>query len=321
MSGKKTILITGGTGFAGSHLAQAISHAFDPEQLSLHLTHIAPVPEEPKQLVPNATFHQVDLTDREQVDAVFETVMPDEVYQLASIAMVGNSHSTTETILQANTAIICHVLDAMREKSPSAKMVVISSAEVYGKSMPEELPISENHQLRPSNPYGVSKMTQDALARVYVESYGLHIVIARPFNHIGERQEPGFVVSDFAKQVVAIEQGKSAALKVGNLDAQRDFTDVKDIVQGYMTLMENGVPGEAYNLGSGTSHSMSDVVAILQELSNVTWDIEQDTSRLRPADIPIMVADSTKARALGWYPQSTMKDAVARTLSYWRKKS
>ncbi len=313
---KKKVLITGGTGFAGSHLAQLLRE--DPA-VELHLTHVSPVKDEINSLLGDSVqYHQVDLQDSAAVTKLFQAVQPDEVYQLASAAAVGKSHQHALKVLSMNQAIAANVLEAVRIESPQAKVVLISSAEVYGVSLPDELPITEDHPLRPANPYGVSKVTQDLLAGVYAHSFNLDIVIARPFNHIGERQESGFVVPDFTQQVIKVEQGVQDKMRVGNLDTKRDFSDVTDIVSAYVLLMEKGITGEVYNIGSGIAYSMQEVVDMLRAQSQVEIMLEVEESRLRPADIPIMQADASKIKALGWEPQSSLEAALIRVVRYWR---
>ncbi len=312
----KKVLITGGTGFAGSHLAQLLRC---DAGIELHLTHMSPVKEEIISLLGETVqYHQVDLQDSAAVTQLFQTVQPDEVYQLASAAAVGKSHEHALRVLTMNQTIAANVLESVRVETPHAKVVLISSAEVYGISQPEELPITEDHPLRPANPYGVSKVAQDLLAGVYARSFNLHIVIARPFNHVGERQESGFVVPDFTQQVIKIEQGAQEKMRVGNLETKRDFSDVTDVVAAYALLMVKGKPGEVYNIGSGVAYSMQEVVDMLRAQSQVKIDLEVEEARLRPADIPIMQADARKIRALGWEPQSTLEAALTRVVRYWR---
>lgn len=312
----KKVLITGGTGFAGSHLVELLQ--VNPN-LELHVTHVAPVPDQVASLFnQQVQYHEVDLTNQEAVQNLFSTIVPDEIYQLASIAAVGESHTQTRKVLPLNQSLIINMVESMRICSPAAKMLVISSAEVYGRSQTHELPIKEDHPLRPANPYGVSKVTQDLLAAVYARSFDLNIVIARPFNHIGERQERGFVVSDFARQVVLAKRGEQAEINVGNLDAQRDFTDVKDTVKAYRLLMEHGKLGEVYNIGTGRVLSIREVIEIMQSIAGTHIPLHVDESRLRPSDIPVMNADATKISALGWAPESTIELALERVLNYWR---
>ncbi len=314
---KERVLITGGTGFAGSHLAELLAQS--PEKYELHLTHITSVPTSLRELLPTALFHEIDLTDLLAVRSLITQINPTQIYQLASIPVVGDSFARATDIFQANTAVIHNLLEVVREVVPSARVLVVTSAEVYGISMsPEELPISEDHALRPVNPYGISKVTQDLLTDCYRRAFSLQLIRVRPFNHIGERQQVGFAISDFARQIVAIERGEAKELHVGNLTSKRDFTDVKDMVRGYQFLLEKGVVGEAYNLGCGVAVSMQSVVDQLCSLSNASITVVQEESRLRPSDIPIMQADVSKARELGWQATIPLSDTLQRILGYWR---
>ncbi len=314
---KERVLITGGTGFAGSHLAELLAQS--PEKYELHLTHITSVPTSLRELLPTALFHEIDLTDLVAVRSLITEVIPTQIYQLASIPVVGDSFARATDIFQANTAVIHNLLEVVREVVPSARVLVVTSAEVYGISTrPGELPISEDHALRPVNPYGISKVTQDLLTDCYRRAFDLQLVRVRPFNHIGERQQAGFAVSDFARQIVAVERGEATELHVGNLSSQRDFTDVKDMVRGYQLLLEKSVVGEVYNLGSGIAVSMQSVVDQLCSYSTAPISVVQEESRLRPSDIPIMQADASKARELGWQATIPLSDTLQRILGYWR---
>ncbi|MBP7875850.1 GDP-mannose 4,6-dehydratase [Candidatus Woesebacteria bacterium] len=314
---KERVLITGGTGFAGSHLAELLAQS--PEKYELHLTHITSVPTSLRELLPTALFHEIDLTDLVAVRSLITEVNPTQIYQLASIPVVGDSFARATDIFQANTAVIHNLLEVVREIVPLARILVVTSAEVYGISIsPKELPISEDHALRPVNPYGISKVTQDLLTDCYRRAFGLQLIRVRPFNHIGERQQVGFAISGFARQIVAIERGEATELHVGNLTSQRDFTDVKDVVRGYQLLLEKGIVGEVYNLGTGTALSMQSVVDQLCSYSTAPIEVVQEESRLRPSDIPIMQADASKARELGWQAKIPLSDTLQRILGYWR---
>lgn len=314
---KTVVLITGGTGFAGSHLAQLL--AKQPDQYELHLTHVSPVPPELTAFLPSAQFHQVELTDTTAVHALVDSLKPDQVYQLASIPVSGSSFTRATEIMQVNTAVIHNMLEAVKTVVPDSRMLVVTSAEVYGSSTDQELPIREDHPFRPVNPYGVSKVTQDVLADCYARAFDLGLVRVRPFNHIGERQQSGFAIADFARQIVDIERGRATTLKVGNLTTLRDYTDVTDIVRGYKLLMEQGIVGEAYNIGSGNLVSMQSMLDQLCALSTTKITIEQDSSLFRPVDVPIMQADISKVRALGWQPEIPLSETLERILGYWRQ--
>lgn len=311
------VLITGGTGFVGSHLSELLSR--EPERFELHVTHVSPVPESMRTLFPAAHFHQLDLTNKAQVQVLLTEVKPNQIYQLASIPTTGSSFEAADTTMRDNTSIIVNILDASRTLSPKPRLLVVTSAEVYGLSLDKhELPIDEYHPFRPVNPYGVSKVAQDLLAECYGRAYELEIVRARPFNHIGERQQAGFAVADFAKQIVAIEKGQQDVLRVGDLSTQRDFTDVKDMVRAYALLMEQGIPGEAYNIGTGNAVTMQWVVDKLCAMSDSTIKVEQEATRMRPTDVPVMVADPRKIKVLGWRQEIPLQETLMRVLGYWR---
>ena len=188
-------------------------------------------------------------------------------------------------------------------------------------SSPDHSPdaVSETYPLGPASPYAVSKTMQDLLAYSYLQSFKLNIVRVRPFNHIGERQSPDFAISAFAQQIAAIENGELSKIKVGNLAAIRDFTDVKDMVQAYILLMEKGQLGDVYNVGTGQGHSMQKILDLLSELSTAEIEVEIDQERMRPSDIPIAVANPNKINNLGWQPTINIKETLQRVLDHWRK--
>jgi GDP-4-dehydro-6-deoxy-D-mannose reductase len=197
---------------------------------------------------------------------------------------------------------------------------VVASAEVYGCVKKEDLPIDEETPLNPTNPYAVSKLTQDFLGLQYHLSYGLKTLRVRPFNHVGPRQSPNFVVSTFAQKIVEIEKGKrEPVLPVGNLQAKRDFTDVRDVVKVYSLLMEKGEFGEVYNIGSGVSYKIAEILEKLLSISKVKITVKVDKSLFRPIDDPDLVCDVTKVTKLtGWRPEIPIEKTLKDTLDYWR---
>ena len=306
------ILLTGGTGFVGSHMTEYL--------LSQGYTNITLTTLNGSEEVPNATVYQVDLSDADQTFACFEHCKPDYIVNLAAVATVGNSFEKAKAMVSVNAAIMLSVLEAMRKVTPTAKMLQVSSAAVYGISTSEdEVPQSEQHPFRPVNPYAVSKLTQEFLAQTYARSYSLDIVYVRSFNHTGERQTSHFAIPAFAEQIVAIEQGEQNTLLVGNLEAVRDFTDVKDIVRAYQLLLTSGISGEVYNLGSGIGYSMKQVLDMLISFSTTNIRVSQESELLRPLDIPVSIADNEKITALGWRPEITLSDTLQRVLEWQRK--
>ena len=308
------ILVTGATGFAGSHLLETLSSLGEHEVFGTRFRSGG-------SSEPHMNQHSMislDLTDKGATMDVVRQVKPDQIYHLASFAFVGKSFERGEEVLSNNIQVQVNMLEAMRLHVPNARMLSIGSAEEYGYSESGELPISETHPFRPINPYAVSKLTQEMLALAYAKSYELDIVRVRPFNHIGERQSSDFAIPAFAKQIVAIERGLQEKISVGKLDAIRDFTDVKDMVRGYALVMDKGVSGDVYNIGSGVGVKMQSVLDQLVELSGNSVEIAYDIERVRPFDIPEIVADNKKICALGWNPTIPLSDSLRRVLEYWR---
>lgn len=318
---KPIILITGGTGFAGSHL---VEHLLDLHAGEVHVTTIGAPQEASTHLaLPLNQVHTVNLVDREEVNQLLIKVKPDQIYHLAAMAVVGTSFETAEKTIVDNILIQLHMLDAIKEHAPKSRVLIVGSGQEYDvfsaefKANPQ--PFTEHASLGPANPYGVSKVAQDLLGLSYHYSFDLDVVRVRPFNHIGERQSPQFAVSHFAQQIAQAELGMFDTIKVGNLSAIRDFTDVKDIAKGYRILMERGVAGEVYNLGSGQGHTMQEMLDQLIELAKVPIKVEVDSDMLRPVDLPLIVADITKIKELGWTPGIPMAQTLARVLEYWRQ--
>ena len=316
------VLITGGTGFAGSYLVELLQQ--NPE-LELHLTTFrtqkAPLGTTPASLTATRSplVHALDLTQFDQVKSLIAEVMPTQIYHLAAAANVGTSFAQADQILHQNTMIQLSLLEAVRAVCPAARVLVVGSAQEYDLiGHPTSKPIREDHPLGPANPYGVSKAVQDLLSLSYHYTYGLQVVRARPFNHIGRRQTTDFAVPAFAAQVARIEQGKQQEIRVGNLDAVRDFTDVRDVVQAYVLLMEKGQVGQAYNIGSGTGHSMREILELLCNQAEHPIRVVTDPARVRPLDVPCIVADSSRIAALGWRPSISLRSTLQEVLQEWR---
>lgn len=316
---KQSILITGGTGFAGRHLIQAL---LDEGFEQIHTTHYgsSPLPEVCQN--EHVQIHKVNLTEAEAVADLVKVTQPAQIYHLASFAAVGKSFEQAAAILQNNIMLQLHVLNAVREHAPKARILIIGSAEEYGRVPANKLgeKIDESFPLNPVNPYAVTKVTQDLLAQAFYFSFNLQILRVRPFNHIGEGQSPDFVIPAFASQIVAIEQGKQESLKVGKLETVRDFTDVKDMVNAYIIVMTKGEVGQVYNIGSGHGWKISEVLDMLLAHSTQKIKVEVDETRLRPSDVEYFVADAQKIQELGWSPQVPLSETLERILNEWRNK-
>lgn len=315
----KKVLITGISGFAGSHLAEYLIakkkyEVFGTFFLKRSLGNVADI----KQ---NLHLIELNLVDYKKTSEVVRKIKPDLVFHLAALPAVGSSFKNpAETMINNITAQI-NILEAIKKLNfLDTRILIVSSADVYGKVPLKELPMDENTAFRPTNTYAVSKIAQDFLGLQYYISYRLKIIRVRPFNHIGPRQSAGFVVSDFAKKIADIEKGRmSPVLRVGNLQAKRDFTDVRDMVRAYDFLIEKGEFGEVYNIGSGISYRISDILDILLSFSKIEIKVEIDHLLLRPEDAQDRLCDNKKFVELtGWKPSIPIKKSLKDTLDYWR---
>lgn len=312
----KKAFITGISGFAGSFLAELLL----TEGLEVHGTHISSDTKNIEHIKSRIQLHRVDLLEKEKIQKCISEVQPDMVYHLAALTSPAESFSSPETVVINNVTAQIHLLEALRLYANTPRIMIISSAEVYGIVNSSDLPISESVELRPGSPYAVSKIAQDYLGLQYFLSYGMDIIRVRPFNHIGPRQSASFVVSSFAKQIAEAEKSKNGKeILVGNLDAKRDFTDVRDMVRAYLLLAQKGESGEVYNIGSGLSHKISDILGKLVSLSYEKIETKVDPSRMRPSDVPDIRSDNTKIKNLtNWEPTIPLDQTLKDTLDYWR---
>ena len=309
-------LITGITGFAGGHLAQILIDRGDEvfgvaRDIGFSLDHLS-------QKIDTVIK---DLQDMQVVNHLLEEVKPDAIYHLAGQAFVPTAWDNPWDTLENNIRPQLNILQAMIKQNSKARLLVVASNEVYGVVPLDKLPVKEDTLMRPDNPYGVSKVAQDTLALQYHLSHGVDVLRVRAFNHIGPRQSPFFVASSFAKQIAQIEAGlHEPVLCVGNLEAQRDFTDVIDVMRGYALLVEKGQPGEAYNVGTGRAYSIQYLLDTLLSYTDTRIEIQQDSDRMRPSDVPVIYADNSKLRAqTGWEPTYKFEESLKRVLNYWRE--
>ncbi len=309
-------LVTGGSGFAGTYLVEFLRTRPDLTVWTCDRTGPSPL------LGPSAAARhiRIDLLNPADARQLMAEVRPDYVYHLAGQAFVGQSWSDPWGTMEINVRAQLNLLEAALAERLNPRFLAVGSMEEYGRVAPGDLPIREAQPLRPDSPYGVSKVTQDMLGLQYFLSRGLPVIRVRPFNHIGPRQTRRFVAPAFASQIAAIEVGKQPpVMKVGNLSASRDFTDVRDVVRAYVLALEHGEPGEVYNIGSGASHSIRSLLDRLLSLSTVNISIETDTTRLRPADVPDVVCDASRLRAAtGWQPRVTFDQSLSDLLDYER---
>jgi GDP-4-dehydro-6-deoxy-D-mannose reductase len=314
------VLITGITGFAGSHLAEYILNAHKDVEVSGIVRWRSRL-ENVRHILGKVRLHEADLKDMVSIKAVLAAVRPDRIFHLAAQSFVPASWRLPAETFATNAIGQINLFESCRALRLNPRIHVAGSSEEYGMVYPDEIPMKETNPLRPLSPYAVSKVAQDLLAFQYHRSYGLRIVRTRGFNHTGPRRGEVFVTSCFAKQIAEIELGmREAVIGVGNLDAKRDFTDVRDVVRAYWLALEKGKPGEVYNIGSGQSHSIKEILDILLSMSRVRMDVRVDPERMRPSDVPILLADSSKFRKLtGWEPRIPLRKTLEDLLNYWRR--
>jgi GDP-4-dehydro-6-deoxy-D-mannose reductase len=305
-------IVTGATGFAGRHLLDRLAGV---AQLEAWHRPGGRAPDPARHV----SWRAVDLTNRASVEAAIRDSRPARVYHLAGAPNVAASWDNAEAHLRINALGTYYLLEAMRAFAPGCRALIVTSAQIY-RSSPE--PIGEDSALGPSNPYGLSKLAQDDLAR-RAAADGLDVVIARPFNHIGPLQEPGFAVSSFARQIARIERGlESPELRVGNLEAERDITDVRDVVAAYQCVMERAARGRVYNICSGQTRRIRTLLDALLGLSPLQIRVEIDPERFRPNDVPVIRGDFSRIRTeLGWSPTIRLEDTLHDTLLWWRART
>jgi GDP-4-dehydro-6-deoxy-D-mannose reductase len=303
------VLITGAAGFAGSHLLDLLAGRHELAAWSRSSP--------PADRRGMARWQQVDLLDRDATRAAVRTLRPSVVYHCAGTAHVAESFTDTVTPLANNVLGTHHLFDALRRASLPCRIVLTGSALVYGRS---DEPLRETSSIAPASPYAVSKLAQEQLGLRALAEDGLSVIVARPFNHTGPRQKPSFMAPGVARQIATIERGDiEPVLRVGNLDAVRDLSDVRDVVRAYAALMESGTPGEVYNVASGAGHTMREVLEALVSRSSVPIRIDIDPARFRRNDTPVLVGDAGRLReATGWSPQVSFDRMLDDLLAYWR---
>jgi len=315
------VLITGITGFAGSHLADHIL-THHPDVTVHGLVRWRSRRDNIAHLEGKVRLHEGDLKDFVSLKKTLAESRPDRIFHLAAQSFVPASWRLPAETFSINAVGQINLFEAVLDLKLTPRIQIAGSSEEYGRVDPDEVPMTEANPLRPLSPYAVSKVAQDFLAYQYHQSYGLHAVRTRGFNHTGPRRGEVFVTSNFARQIVEIEKGRRRpVIHVGNLDARRDFTDVRDMVRAYWLALEKGAPGDVYNIGSGRAISMREVLDQLLALSPVKVRIKVDPARLRPSDVPILLCDRRKfTKTTGWKPRIPLEATFRDLLDYWRAK-
>ena len=310
------ILVTGAGGFAGGHVLDLLARdAAGAVEVVAWLRPGGAVPPPARSV----RFEAVDVLDAAAVSGAIARLRPALVYHCAGAAHVGQSWSRIEATFAANVLGTHHLLDALWRAGSEARVVIPSSAMIY---KPSDESISEDHPLVPPSPYGLSKLAQELLGCRAIAD-GLGVTIARPFNHIGPRQSPSFVASSLARQIAEIETGRHGReLLVGNLEARRDMTDVRDTVRAYKTILERGRPGRAYNVCSGRAPSIRDLVDLLVAQARVRISVRVDPKRYQTNDLPVLVGDPSRIRdELGWSAEIPIEQTVGDLLDDWRSRA
>jgi GDP-4-dehydro-6-deoxy-D-mannose reductase len=290
-------LITGGKGFVGQWLAAHLKDRGDEVSV---------------------IDIETDVADGAAVGRVMADIVPDAVYHLAAMTHVGESWEHPGQVLRVNVLGTAEILAAARSIESNPRVLVVSSAEVYGVVTPGQLPLGEDTPTQPASPYAASKLAAEAVAFQAWRGYGQPVIVVRPFNHIGPGQSPNFFVPALAKRIVDARRSGARSLPVGTLTTRRDFTDVRDVVAAYRLLVERGVPGDVYNVCSGRDVAMSEVAAQLLELAGAEVTLETDPALIRPVDVPVLRGSAERLRAAtGWEPNIPLATTLADVLTSW----
>lgn len=313
-------MITGVTGFAGAHLANMLAvelpgaelyGGFKPSsQGSL------------KELSGKVEGIPLDVLDKEQVEQSLKGISPDIIYHFAAFVSVARSFENPALTFQTNAVGTINLLEAAKNCCRSAKIIVPGSAEAYGRIDPNDMPITELQPLCARNPYGLSKVSQEMVAQYYQETFGMQIYLTRSFHYTGPGQPTGFVCSDFAKQIAEIERGmKEPVISVGNLKAKRDFLDIRDVVRAYWIIVQEGRPGVVYNVCSGKSVAIEEVLDTLVSMSHTRISVKEDPTKIRPVDVPDFVGDNSRlVRETSWRQRIALADSLRDVIEFWRGK-
>lgn len=317
----KKALIIGAAGFVGPYLASACKQNLAADVIGTKLGR------EKLELSP-AAGHSTEVVDLDIMDsqAVLDLLnekRPEYIFHLAAQSSVAYSWKNPELTVDVNIKGALHLLEALRvlkeEDGYNPYVLMVGSSEEYGRPQTKDGRIDENHPVNPANIYAATKVCQNMLARIYTEAYGLNIVMTRSFNHIGPGQAPTFVVADFCQQVAKIERGEQEPIiRVGNLSAKRDFTDVRDVVKAYTALIEKGHSGETYNIGSGTAHAISEILDKIIEQGKSEIKVEVDAHKLRPIDVPLIESDISELKKItSWQPEINIDETIHDMLTYF----
>lgn len=309
-------LITGIAGFCGSHLAELLlREGYEVYGMIRYRSKLDNI----QDIIPKINLVYGDLRDSHSIEPLIQEIRPDYVFHLAAQSYVPMSWKAPIETIETNVNGTINLFEAVRKLDKEVRIQFAGSSEEYGLVLESECPITEEQPLRPLSTYGVSKIACEKLAYQYVKSYGMKIVVTRGFNHTGPRRGEQFVTSNFAKQIAEIEAGAKAVIKVGNLDALRDFTDVRDMAKAYLLAIKLCQYGVPYNVCSGQAIKIDSLLGRLLSMTNLVVGVEQDPARMRPSDVPILHGDCTLFKnATGWERSYTLDETLEDLLNYWR---
>lgn len=311
-------LVTGISGFVGSHLAELLlREGYDVYGLIRPRSKLENI----QDIITELHLEYGDLRDAHSIDYVLSKVRPDYIFHLAAQSYVPMSWKAPSDTLDTNVKGTINLYEAVRRLDLNCVIQFAGSSEEYGLVRESETPITEENALKPLSTYGVSKVAGDKLSCQYVYSYGMKIVVTRAFNHTGARRGEVFVTSSFAKQIAEIENGAKPVINVGNLKAQRDFTDVRDMVRAYLLAVQKCEYGVPYNICSGRAITIESLLNRLLSMTNVCVKVVEDKERMRPSDVPILLGDcSLFKNATGWERSYSLDDTLEDLLKYWRER-
>ncbi len=315
----KKALITGIAGFVGSYMAELLlSNGFEVSGLCRPRSKMDHI----ESIKSKLHLEDADLLDSHSLYTTINKTKPDYIFHLAAQSFVPTSWGSPAVTLEVNIVGSANLFEAVRQVGIDPVIQIACSSEEYGMVHADEVPIKETNPLRPLSPYAVSKLAMDYLGYQYFESYQTRIVRTRGFNHTGPRRGDTFAESTFAKQIALIEKGKQEPIiYVGNLEAARDYTDVRDMVRAYLLAVEKCDPGEVYNIATGKAIKIADVLNMMLKMSKVKVEIKQDPARMRPSDVPILIGDASKFKAkTGWSPEIPFEKTAEDLLNYWRER-
>ena len=316
----KKALITGIAGFVGSYMSELLlSKGYEVSGLCRPRSKMDHI----ESIKNKLHLYDADLLDSHSLYTTIQKIKPDYIFHLAAQSFVPTSWGSPAVTLEVNIVGSANLFEAVRQVGINPVIQIACSSEEYGMVLPNEVPIKETNPLRPLSPYAVSKLAMDYLGFQYFESYKMRIIRTRGFNHTGPRRGDTFAESTFAKQIAMIEKGKQEpVIYVGNLEAKRDYTDVRDMVRAYLLAVEKCDPGEVYNIASGEAIKIADLLDLMLSMSKVKVQIKQDPARMRPSDVPILIGDASKFRKkTGWKPEIKFKKTAEDLLNYWRERA